>query len=80
MSNVPDRSHENSKENIVQQSSNNQLTGHYNSLANANARDLAKLTRLDTTVGDSGFPVGRAGYGGTGLASGAAYANGAIAR
>lgn len=35
---------------------------------------------MNSTAGENGFPVGRAGYGGTGLASGAAYANGAVAR
>lgn len=35
---------------------------------------------MNSTTGENGFPAGRAGYGGTGLASGAAYANGAVAR
>lgn len=76
-SNVPDRG---SESGTNQQASSNQLAGQYNSLANQNARDLAKLTRLDTTVGDNGFPAGRAGFGGPGLASGAAYANGGVVR
>ena len=31
------------------------------------------MTQLNSTAADGGFPVGRAGFGGTGLASGAAY-------
>jgi|688.fasta_scaffold140003_1 hypothetical protein len=35
---------------------------------------------MNSTTGESGFTGGKAGYGGTGLASGAAYANGGVQR
>jgi hypothetical protein len=79
ISQAPDKSNE---DNSASQSNgtSNQLAQQYNSLANQNARDLAKITQLNSTAGDDGFTLGRAGFGGTGLASGAAYANGAVAR